>query len=97
METVTPTNVAELLALPTAPKYLFFWGHRPQRDGSIGAGCLSQWWPVEFTVDGVVFRSAEHYMMWRKAELFGDHESARPEPVGVRADAGARGNGRVTS
>ena len=26
-------------------KFLFFWGHQPQADGSIGAGCLSQWWP----------------------------------------------------
>src|SRR5262245_24477928 len=52
------------------------WGHQPQRDGSIGAGCLSQWWPVEFTVEGVHFRSAEHYMMWRKATLFGDLDSA---------------------
>jgi ribA/ribD-fused uncharacterized protein len=57
-------------------KYLCFWGHQPQRDGSIGAGCLSQWWPVSFTVDGLTFASAEHYMMWRKAKLFGDDETA---------------------
>lgn len=57
-------------------KYVFFWGHRPQRDGSIGSGCLSQWWPAPFDVDGVTFATAEHYMMWRKARLFGDHESA---------------------
>jgi ribA/ribD-fused uncharacterized protein len=68
--------VQDLLALPVLPKFLLFWGHRPQRDGSIGAGCLSQWWPVEFTVDGVLFRSAEHYMMWRKARLFDDHDMA---------------------
>lgn len=30
-----------------------------------------------FTVDGVRFTSAEHYMMWRKALLFGDEESAQ--------------------
>jgi ribA/ribD-fused uncharacterized protein len=71
-----PRSVADLLARPVPPKFLFFWGHRPQRDGSVGAGCLSQWWPAEFTVDGVRFRSAEHYMMWRKARLFGDHEMA---------------------
>lgn len=58
-------------------KYVFFWGHRPQRDGSIGTGCLSQWWPAAFTVDDVRFASAEHYMMWRKALLFGDEEAAR--------------------
>jgi hypothetical protein len=23
-------------------KFLFFWGHQPQPDGSVGQGCLSQ-------------------------------------------------------
>jgi ribA/ribD-fused uncharacterized protein len=71
-----PQSVADLLTWPERVKYLFFWGHRPQLDGSVGAGCLSQWWPVEFTEDGVTFRSAEHYMMWRKALLFGDEATA---------------------
>ncbi|MGW4214858.1 NADAR family protein [Lentzea sp. NPDC004789] len=53
-------------------KFLFFWGHQPERDGGIGKGCLSQWWPCTFVVDGVTFASAEHYMMWRKALLFDD-------------------------
>lgn len=57
-------------------KFLFFWGHRPERDGRVGRGCLSQWWPAPFTVDGREFATAEHYMMWRKAMLFGDRDSA---------------------
>lgn len=57
-------------------KFLFFWGHQPERDGSVGAGCLSQWWPAAFTVDGVGFATAEHYMMWHKAVLFGDDAMA---------------------
>ncbi len=57
-------------------KFLFFWGHQPQRDGSVGAGCLSQWWPVAFTIDGLRFATAEHYMMWRKATLFDDQATA---------------------
>ncbi|GAA0950186.1 NADAR family protein [Virgisporangium aurantiacum] len=57
-------------------KYLFFWGHQPSRDGSITASCLSQWWPAPFTVDGRVFPTAEHYMMWSKAMLFGDDSVA---------------------
>ena len=75
-----PGTLDEVIALHAAGrrvKYLFFWGHRPQRDGSIGTGCLSQWWPSAFTVDGVRFATAEHYMMWRKALLFGDHEAAQ--------------------
>ncbi|MEU8219773.1 NADAR family protein [Micromonospora taraxaci] len=58
------------------PKYLFFWGHQPQSDGSIGSGCLSQWWPAAFTVDGVRYPTAEHYMMVGKARLFGDEAIA---------------------
>ncbi|MFI7701084.1 NADAR family protein [Nonomuraea sp. NPDC049480] len=57
-------------------KYLYFWGHQPSRDGGVGPGCLSQWWPVTFTEDGHAFASAEHYMMAHKAWLFGDEESA---------------------
>lgn len=53
-------------------KYLFFWGHQAERDGRIGKGCLSQWWPCSFVVAGQRFASAEHYMMWRKALLFDD-------------------------
>ncbi|MEU4239885.1 NADAR family protein [Actinoplanes sp. NPDC026619] len=89
-----PSRVEDLIAVPEQRKYLLFWGHRPQRDGSIGAGCLSQWWPVEFTVDGVVFRSAEHYMMWRKAMLFGDTEmAARIVAAGHPRDAKMLGRG----
>ena len=57
-------------------KLLLFWGHQPERDGNAGRGCLSQWWPAEFTAAGHTFATAEHYMMWRKALLFGDHEIA---------------------
>lgn len=57
-------------------KFLFFWGHHRERDGSIGKGCLSQWWPAPFAVGGMTFATAEHYMMWRKAMLFGDPASA---------------------
>ncbi len=58
-------------------KYLHFWGHRPRADGRIGTSCLSQWWPSPFTADGVEYRTAEHWMMARKARLFGDAEAER--------------------
>jgi ribA/ribD-fused uncharacterized protein len=61
--------------------YLFFWGHRPRPDGRIGASCLSQWWPAPFTVDGVTYASAEHWMMAGKARLFGDVEAERRVPA----------------
>ncbi|MGW3284494.1 NADAR family protein [Streptomyces sp. NPDC001002] len=58
-------------------KYLHFWGHRPRADGRVGSSCLSQWWPAPFTVDGVEYGTAEHWMMARKARLFGDAEAER--------------------
>ncbi|MEU6537530.1 NADAR family protein [Streptomyces sp. NPDC047000] len=58
-------------------RYLHFWGHAPRADGSIGASCLSQWWPSPFTVDGVTFATAEHWMMAAKARLFEDPEALR--------------------
>jgi len=58
-------------------KYLHFWGHGPRQDGQIGASCLSQWWPSPFTVDGVAYATAEHWMMAAKARLFGDAEAER--------------------
>lgn len=76
---VSVPSVADLAAAVTAGrrvKFVFFWRHHPERDGSVGAGCLSQWWPSSFTVDGVRFATAEHYMMWRKATLFGDQSVA---------------------
>ena len=61
----------------TRVKYLHFWGHRARADGRVGASCLSQWWPSPFTVDGLTYSTAEHWMMARKARLFGDAEAER--------------------
>jgi ribA/ribD-fused uncharacterized protein len=72
------------------PDFLMFWGHRPPPAGGIGKGCLSQWWPVTFTVDGVTYHSAEHFMMAAKALLFDDAETAErirqaPHPGAAKA------------
>ncbi|PZT76998.1 MULTISPECIES: NADAR family protein [unclassified Streptomyces] len=75
-------------------KYLHFWGHRPRPDGSIGASCLSQWWPSPFTVDGVGYASAEHWMMAGKARLFGDAE-AEELAVAAKSPAQAKKAGRL--
>ncbi|WP_406100035.1 NADAR family protein [Streptomyces sp. NBC_01013] len=75
-------------------KYLLFWGHRPRPDGRIGASCLSQWWPSPFTVDGVTYASAEHWMMAGKARLFGDAEAAE-RAVAAQSPAEAKKVGRL--
>jgi ribA/ribD-fused uncharacterized protein len=74
-------------------RYLFFWSHRPPRGGGIGPGCLSQWWPSAFEVDGLAYPSAEHYMMAGKARLFGDEATA--EAIRAATDpAAAKALGR---
>lgn len=75
-------------------KYLHFWGHRPRADGQIGASCLSQWWPSPFTLDGVRYATAEHWMMASKARLFGDTEAER-EAVAASSPAQAKKIGRL--
>jgi ribA/ribD-fused uncharacterized protein len=55
------------------PKYLFFWTHHPLPSGQIGNSCFSQWWPAAFSVNGVRYPTAEHFMMAEKAQLFGDN------------------------
>lgn len=72
-----PRNVAEACALEACGhrlKYVFFWGHQPVRPGQVGRACLSQWWESAFAVDGVTYRTAEHWMMAQKARLFGDED-----------------------
>jgi ribA/ribD-fused uncharacterized protein len=67
-------HIEQLKNAPSPHKFLFFWGHQPEQDGSIGKGCLSQWWPAAFEVDGIRYPTAEHWMMAQKALLFGDEE-----------------------
>ncbi|MFI9061143.1 NADAR family protein [Streptomyces sp. NPDC053429] len=75
-------------------KYLPFWGHRPRPDGSLGPSCLSQWWPAPFTVGEVRYATAEHWMMARKARLFGDAEAERAA-VEAKTAAEAKKAGRL--
>eukprot|EP00892_Ulva_mutabilis_P001945 jgi/Ulvmu1/11751/UM008_0165.1 len=49
-------------------EYVLFW--RPSDE----AGWLSQWYASPFTVDGVRYPTAEHYMMVGKARLFNDSD-----------------------
>lgn len=55
-------------------KFLFFWGHTNKNNETAGKFCFSQWYPSPFEVEGVVYRTAEHWMMAKKALLFNDVE-----------------------
>ncbi len=71
-------------------EYLFFWGHTLPADGTVTKACLSQWYPASFVVDGIVYQTAEHWMMACKARLFNDEEALEqiilaPEPRAAKA------------
>ncbi|RWW93845.1 NADAR family protein [Flavobacterium cerinum] len=57
-------------------EYIFFWGHQSSKDDSITKSCFSQWWESAFEVNGINYKSAEHWMMAKKAVLFDDTETA---------------------
>ncbi|MDI5966153.1 NADAR family protein [Streptomyces sp. SL13] len=86
--------LSALVSAGARVKWLMFWGHQPQADGSVGAGCLSQWYPSPFTVAGVTYPTAEHWMMTAKARLFGDDATADRIP-GAATPAEAKNLGRL--
>jgi ribA/ribD-fused uncharacterized protein len=76
----SPQNIEELrqrIAAGWSPAYALFLAPDPEQPGTLGHECLSQWYPSEMQLDGVRFPTAEHYMMWRKARLFGDSDVER--------------------
>jgi ribA/ribD-fused uncharacterized protein len=76
----SPRNVDELKQLIVSGRrteYVLFLAPDPAHPGVLGSECLSQWYPSEMQLDGVRFPTAEHYMMWRKARLFGDSHVER--------------------
>lgn len=53
-------------------KYIYFWGHNYKPGDVTGKFCLSQWFEAPFTVEGITYRTTEHWMMAQKALLFED-------------------------
>lgn len=68
-------GLEEALQAKACLEFLFFWGHQPAKDGRITSSCFSQWWPASF--DGVLYPTAEHWMMAEKARLFGDEQAVQ--------------------
>ena len=56
-------------------KFLYFWGHQEKKNDQVGKACFSQWYNASFTIEGDYYRTAEHYMMAEKANLFGDMQA----------------------
>lgn len=70
------TELVDAIEAGARPPFLSFYGHGADPGAASGPWMLSQWWPATFTVEGRTYRSAEHYMMERKADLFGDTATA---------------------
>lgn len=70
-------------------RYLLFWGHAADRPNAQ----LSQWYPSPFTVEGVAYPTAEHWMMAEKARLFGDART-RDAILAARSPGAAKKLGR---
>jgi len=71
-----PSNLDELINAYERGekfKYIFFSTH--DKTTPISKTCLSQWYDSSFTENSTTYKTAEHYMMAKKAELFGDFKS----------------------
>jgi hypothetical protein len=73
--------------------YLFFWGHKPTQDGNLSKTIFSQWWEKEFSVNGIIYPTAEHFMMAEKARLF-DDKKVLEEILKAKTPAEAKKLGR---
>lgn len=73
--------------------YLFFWGHKPTPDGSLSKTVFSQWWQKNFSVNGIIYPTAEHFMMAEKARLFDDNDTLE-EILKAKTPAEAKKLGR---
>jgi hypothetical protein len=71
---------------------VFFWGHTQRVPGVLDHSCFSQWFPSPFEIDGVTFATAEHFMMWNKAQLFDPQRADRV--LAARSPAHAKALGR---
>lgn len=56
----------------TRPEFLMFWGRKGNDLSKIGPYVFSQWHFSDFEIDGIVFPTAEHWMMLNKARLMRD-------------------------
>lgn len=61
----------DIIAMSYTNNIITFW--KPYTNDT---GKLCQWYKSDFIEDGVKFNCCEHYMMYKKAMLFGDSEIA---------------------
>lgn len=89
----TRESLAAHVASGAQATFLFFWGHTAKAPDAVDASCLSQWFPRGFEIDGVHYRTAEHWMMAEKARLFRD-QAALARILASATPAEAKRHGR---
>jgi ribA/ribD-fused uncharacterized protein len=91
----TREKLIEHIASPDTASvdFLFFWGHTQKNEGVTDASCLSQWFPATFVIDGITYKTAEHFMMAEKARLFKDN-AALAKILKCKSPAEAKAFGR---
>lgn len=72
---ITVEQLQQACAAGDSFDYLYFWGHSRAAGAAVGKSCLSQWYPSAFSLAGIRYATAEHYMMAGKARLFGDGDA----------------------
>ena len=60
-----------LAVKPEAP-HVYFWKAKLKKPGVLDEGVCCNWWIEPVTYRDITFRTAEHAMMWAKADLFDD-------------------------
>ena len=94
IQPLSHSALVQQIQLGMIPKWLFFWGHTPSKDGAISKSCFSQWWEGHpFVLEQTTYQTAEHYMMAQKASLFQDH-GTRTEILQAKTPALAKKLGR---
>ncbi|WP_444905475.1 NADAR family protein [Microbulbifer sp. SSSA008] len=93
MKITTRDELVDFVNQGNRVKYIFFWGH--QEIGSqVSKSCFSQWYESKFVEDANKFITAEHYMMYHKAKLFGDDSACKKVLLaGTPGEAKAIGRG----
>ncbi len=56
-------------------QFHLFYGHKESVDGAVTDSCFSQWFPADFEIDDIRYKTAEHFMMAEKARLFEDKDA----------------------
>ena len=92
MKIRTKETLIDALARGNTLKYIFFWGHQ-EKGGQVTKSCFSQWYDSPFEEEGHEFLTAEHYMMFHKAKLFGDSRACE-RVLAARSPGEAKAVGR---